>query len=282
MAGPAERVAATSPVPPSPPRTPWRWPLVAVALGASAILLLVLPTHSLDSGFGGLFTSVTAGILAVVVGLTGLVRLERARRWDASATSSASRGIGVPALMCALGALAGAVPVLLLGGEVASNARVDRSISEQEVRAFGEAVEVPVYYLGTGHGGADLEDAFRPGDAHVRGLSSHVAAVFRYVDGCGLITPHLCAKELQIYVERGCSAESTSPRDTNELTIRGVPASLWGTPPSEAELTLWTGETAVRLRAIGYSAEELLDAAERLRGLNVDVPAGSDLPAPSC
>jgi hypothetical protein len=269
MADPGDRAAATSPVPSERPTTPWALPFTVVALGAAAILLLVLPTHSPDSGYGGLYSSLTAGVLAVMLGVIGLVR---------------SREHGLPtAVLCAVGMVAGSVPLVLVGGEVVSNVRMDRTIPDEQLRALGEAVDVPVYYLGSVHDGAELVDAFGSGDSVVRGLGDDVVALFIYADGCGLINPYSCAKDLQIYVERECFGDARFPRDARELTIRGVPAVLSGSPPSaEAELTLWTGGSALRFHAFGFSGEEMLAAAERLRGLNVDVPPGDDLPAPTC
>jgi hypothetical protein len=265
MADPVDKAVATSPVPSGGPTTPWTLPVATVGLGAAAILLLVLPTHGPDPGYGGLYASLTAGILAVALGVTGLVR------W---------RGHGLPAAaLCAVGMVAGSVPLVVVGGEVVSNVRMDRTIPDEQLRAFGEAVDVPVYYLGSVHDGADLVHV----DSVVGGLGDDMAAVLIYVDRCGLINPYSCAKDLHIYVERECFGDARSPRDARELTIRGVPAVLSGSPPSaEAELTLWTGASALRFRAFGFSGEEMLAAAERLRGLNVDVPPGDDLPAPTC
>jgi len=96
--------------------------------------------------------------------------------------------------------------------------------------------------------------------------------------------PDGCAPPLEVQVWPACVR---NPRvlsyvglgEPATITVRGVPGVYVDEGLGSGRLELATGTSTVVL--FGSSRAELLRAAEALRGVNIDVPTGSPLPAPA-
>jgi len=178
-------------------------------------------------------------------------------------------------------ALAAGVAIVLVAA-VVTGVLVSRA-SSSEAAARGEPREAesaapqssddfPVYFLGESFEGLELTEAPPPG----RGLASFVYG------SCDPTGDTGCAPPLEVQVWPACRRNPSSyelapgvPMPRREDTVRGVPAAFY---EDGLRLELSTGSVTV---VIFGEHEQIVRAAQALRGFNSSQVHEADLPPPA-
>jgi hypothetical protein len=176
--------------------------------------------------------------------------------------------------MCCL-ALVAVLTAVGCSGEKPTRAGTDRNLSFEQAQAFDE---FPLYAPGESYGDLPLTHVLRRFD----GSPEAPPVRPNYVDfiyGTCEASDQGCAPPLSVQVWAACERNPmTSPEAQQERPIefRGVPAYFY---EGGRRLELSTGTSTVVIFARGRS--DALAAAAALRGINIALAPGQELPAPA-
>jgi hypothetical protein len=167
-----------------------------------------------------------------------------------------------------------AATALLRSGHAEANARPDAPKSTFTValaKAFGD---FPLYYAGDSVEGLPLVAELR----RVGGGTNYVS--FIYGD-CIAIDDYGCAPPVEVQIWPACLRnpslyEQPGAPQGGVVPVRGVPAAFY---EDGRRLEIQTGASTVVV--FGRTQAEVATVADALRGVNVAVRRGDDLPAPA-
>lgn len=154
-----------------------------------------------------------------------------------------------------------------------SNGDPKSTFSLEGARSFAE---FPVYYAGDSVAGIPLVAVLRRDDT-----ADYVSFIY---GECDAVSETGCAPPAEVQVWPACKRNPslyTGPRSPispspSPTTVRGVPAAFFD---NGTRLEIQTGASTVVV--FGEGADRVLEVANALRGVNVDVAAAGALPAPA-
>ena len=181
---------------------------------------------------------------------------------------------GYALILAAVIAAGAAALVLLRSGHAEANARPDAPKSTFSVAQAKGFTDFPVYDAGDSVEGLPLVAELR----RVGGGTNYVS--FIYGD-CTAVDDYGCAPPIEIQIWPACLRNPSLYAGPgapvgDKATVRGVPAAFY---EDGRRLEIQTGTSTVVI--FGRRQAEVVTVADALRGVNVPVRAGDNLPAPA-